>query len=176
MKENKVYRVGGASYIIWDADNEGGITTVDVTCLATAKDKNSCIDDEIIPGSGDDKYNYYCTTTFTAAVSFWAIIHLLPIITLNMVILITTLRRNVVKTCLTFPPLVISGLFSPFLFGPLGGVKSWWRGGRRMCLSWSLTVANMVLAVAQAAVSIIVLMGTHVGVGEPVAEFLFKGI
>ena len=45
-----------------------------------------------------------------------------------------------------------------------------------MCLSWSLTVANMVLAVAQAAVSVVVLMGTHVGGGVPVAEFLFKGI
>ena len=80
-----------------------------------------------------------------------------------------------VKTCLAFPPLILGGLFSPFLFGPLGGVKSWWRGERRMCLSWSLTVANMVLAVAQAAVSVAVLMGTHIGEGIPVAEFLFKG-
>ena len=45
-----------------------------------------------------------------------------------------------------------------------------------MCLSWSLTVANMVLAVAQAVVSVAVLMSTHIGEGIPVAEFLFTGI
>eukprot|EP00092_Neocalanus_flemingeri_P009234 GFUD01009939.1.p1 GENE.GFUD01009939.1~~GFUD01009939.1.p1 ORF type:complete len:552 (-),score=107.03 GFUD01009939.1:142-1797(-) len=106
---------------------------------------------------------FYCIDVTWLGALLWIFILVFPVLLLNLIVLGGTFQGKLVHTLSLFPPLIFSGNFSLFLFGPTDPSCSWFcsccipRKERKLSLSLGLTWVNIALSLIQAALALILL-------------------
>ena len=91
--------------------------------------------------------DFYCTDVTLMGAWLWILLMIVPTFTLNLLIMLYSLRRQFLNVVSMWPPFLFSGNFSPFLFGPVPGLTG------VFTLSPWLTLLNIAIAMVQGTIS-----------------------
>ena len=127
------------------------------------KSKEDCLRDldncrESIFSPGD----FYCMDVTLLGAILWIFIFVFPVLLFNLLVLCGTFRNKLLPTLSRFPPLVFSGNFSLFLFGPTDPLCSILnvcveRKKKQLVISPLLTWTNIVFSMIQATLALLLL-------------------